>query len=219
MNNGTNNNKVYINGEIVSEKAFSHELFGEKFYEFLVKVYSLSGVVDILPVTISERLLDKDLKINDPIYIVGQFRSFNKIEGEKSRLKLTIFVKELLIEPNKNANSIILMGHLCKAPIYRTTPFNREICDMLVAVNREYNKSDYIPLIAWGRNARFASTLHIGDQIAIAGRIQSREYQKKYSEENIVTMTAYEVSVSKLAITNGDSDFDIEAAFGEQNDV
>ena len=209
------NNKVYVMGEIVSDATFSHEVYGEGFYEFFVKVMRLSGQADILPVTLSERLIqDGALAIGKTICALGQFRSYNKIENGKSRLMLTVFVRELLETlPDKNPNSILLSGYICKPPVYRTTPFNREIADVLVAVNRAYNKSDYLPCIAWGRNARFVKNLAVGDKIAISGRIQSREYQKKFSETDIRTMTAYEVSVSKLAAFDSTEDFDIDTEF------
>ncbi len=209
------NNKVYVAGEIVSDAKFSHEVYGEGFYEFYVRVMRLSGQADILPVTLSERLIQGGmLGKGKSIFALGQFRSYNKIENGKSRLMLTVFVRELLEEiPDKNPNSILLSGYICKPPIYRTTPFNREIADVLVAVNRAYNKSDYIPCIAWGRNARFVKNLTVGDKIAISGRIQSREYQKKLSETEMKTMTAYEVSVSKLAAFDSAEEFDIDSEF------
>ena len=209
------NNRVYVAGEIVSDAKFSHEVYGEGFYEFFVRVERLSGQADILPVTLSERLIQGAmLGKGKTIFALGQFRSYNKIENGKSRLMLTVFVRELLEEmPDKNPNSILLSGYICKPPIYRTTPFNREIADVLVAVNRAYNKSDYIPCIAWGRNARFVKNLTVGDKIAISGRIQSREYQKKLSETETKTMTAYEVSVSKLAAFDSAEEFDIDSEF------
>lgn len=209
------NNKVFISGEIVSEAVFSHEVYGEGFYEFFVRVLRLSGQADILPVTVSERLIeDGALRIGKQLCALGQFRSYNKIENGKSRLMLTVFIRELLQENvGKNPNSILLSGYICKPPVYRTTPFNREIADVLVAVNRAYNKSDYIPCIAWGRNARFVKNLNVGDRVAISGRIQSREYQKKLSETEVKTMTAYEVSVSKLAAFDEGESFDLENEF------
>ncbi len=209
------NNKVYVMGEIVSEAVFSHEVYGEGFYEFFVKVMRLSGQQDILPITISERLIASgSLKQGSTICAVGQFRSYNKLENGKSRLMLTVFVRELVEEtPQRNPNSIVLSGYICKPPVYRTTPFNREIADLLIAVNRAYNKSDYIPCIAWGRNARFVRGLNVGDKIALSGRIQSREYQKRLSEDEVKTMTAYEVSVSKLAAFDSAEEFDLEAEF------
>ena len=209
------NNKVYLMGEIVSDAVFSHEIYGEGFYEFFVKINRLSGQADVLPITLSERLIqDGMLERGKIICAEGQFRSYNKLENGKSRLMLTVFVRELLKEiPEKNPNNILLSGYICKPPIYRTTPFNREIADLLVAVNRAYNKSDYIPCIAWGRNARFVKNLGVGDRVAISGRIQSREYQKRYSEEDVRTMTAYEVSVSKLATFEAGEEFDIETEF------
>ena len=209
------NNRVYVMGEIVSEAKFSHEVYGEGFYEFFVKVMRLSGQADVLPVTVSERLIkSSDLKPGSTISALGQFRSYNKLENGKSRLMLTVFVRELVdLGAGSNPNSIVLSGYICKPPIYRTTPFNREIADVLLAVNRAYNKSDYIPCIAWGRNARFVQNLKVGDRVALSGRIQSREYQKKLSETEVVTMTAYEVSVSKLAAFDDGDNFDIEGEF------
>lgn len=209
------NNKVYVMGEIVSDATFSHEVYGEGFYEFFVKVMRLSGQADVLPVTLSERLIqDGMLAKGKTICALGQFRSYNKIENGKSRLMLTVFVRELLETlPGKNPNSILLSGYICKPPVYRTTPFNREIADVLIAVNRAYNKSDYIPCIAWGRNARFVKNLTVGEKIAVSGRIQSREYQKKITETNVKTMTAYEVSVSKLAAYDAGEEFDIDSEF------
>ncbi len=209
------NNKVYLSGEIVSEAVFSHEVYGEGFYEMSVKVDRLSGQSDILPLTVSERLIaDMNLKIGVKINALGQFRSYNKLIDGKSKLMLTVFVRELLTEEmSKNPNNIVLSGYICKPPVYRTTPFNREIADLLIAVNRSYNKSDYIPCIAWGRNARFVKNLSVGDKVALSGRIQSREYQKKLSDEEIKVMTAYEVSISKLAAYDGADTFDLEEEF------
>ena len=202
-------------GEIVSEATFSHEVYGEGFYEFYVKVMRLSGQADILPVTVSERLIEGNhLHVGATLCALGQFRSYNKLEGGRSRLMLTVFVREILsAAPASNPNSIVLSGYICKPPVYRTTPFNREIADLLVAVNRAYNKSDYIPCIAWGRNARFVQNLKVGDRIALSGRIQSREYIKRLSETQSVTMTAYEVSVSKLAACDDNENFDLDREF------
>ena len=208
------NNRVYICGEIMSGAKFSHEVFGEGFYEFYVKVFRLSGQADILPVTISERIMTEDMKPGKMLCALGQFRSYNKLEGGRSRLMLTVFVRETLPEPcGKNPNNIVLSGYICKPPVYRTTPFNREIADLLIAVNRSYNKSDYIPAIAWGRNARFVNSLSVGDKVALSGRIQSREYQKKQEDGTFVAMTAYEVSISKLAAFDDDTEFDIDEEF------
>ena len=216
MNNQTEkNNKVFISGEIISEAEFSHEVYGEGFYEMSVLVKRLSGQGDVLPVTVSERLIaDKDLKIGVTINAFGQFRSYNKLVDGKSKLMLTVFVRELLDGPVvKNPNSIVLSGYICKPPVYRTTPFNREIADVLIAVNRSYNKSDYIPCIAWGRNARFAKNLAVGEKIAISGRIQSREYQKRISDDEVKILTAYEVSISKLSAYENAENFDVEEEF------
>ena len=209
------NNRVFISGEIVTEAEFSHEVYGEGFYEMNVLVKRLSGQGDILPVTVSERLIsDGALRVGVTINALGQFRSYNKLVDGKSKLMLTVFVRELLEDmPIRNPNSIVLTGYICKPPIYRATPFNREIADVLIAVNRSYNKSDYIPCIAWGRNARFAKNLAVGEKIAISGRIQSREYQKRITDDEIKTMTAYEVSISKLAAYENADNFDPDEEF------
>lgn len=216
MNNITEkNNKVFISGEIVSEAEFSHEVYGEGFYEMSVSVKRLSGQGDILPITISERLIaDKNLSVGRVINALGQFRSYNKLVDGKSKLMLTVFVRELLDEAvYQNPNTIVLSGFICKPPIYRTTPFNREIADILLAVNRSYNKSDYIPCIAWGRNARFAKNLAVGEKVAISGRIQSREYQKRAEDDEIKIFTAYEVSISKLCAYESAENFDVDEEF------
>jgi hypothetical protein len=197
------NNQVAIMGEIVSDFTFSHEIFGEGFYMVDISVDRLSESTDIIPVMISERLLDvnEDYK-GAKICIVGQFRSYNRHEERKNKLVLSVFAREIEfvdeIGENAKTNQIFLDGYICKPPIYRKTPLGREIADLLLAVNRPYGKSDYIPCICWGRNARFASGFEVGSRCAIWGRIQSREYMKKLSEEEMERRIAYEVSVSKL---------------------
>ena len=208
MNNTSyeNNNNVLIKGKIVKLPTYSHTVMGEGFFEMYVEVERLSNETDVLPVTISERLID-DFKLGDKLGIVGQFRSYNKLDGDKSKLMLTIFVKELVDPESINEiNQVCLVGYICKEPIYRTTPFGREICDVLLAVNRAYNKSDYLPCIAWGRNARFVRDLGVGEKLEVQGRIQSRKYQKKVDETNTETRVAYEVSIASMEIVNEESD-------------
>ena len=216
INEEKQNNRVFLKGEIVTEAKYSHEVYGEGFYEMDVLVKRLSGQADVLPVTVSERLIESNnLKIGSSISALGQFRSYNKLIDGKSKLMLTVFVRELVEGVDvKNPNNIVLSGYICKPPVYRTTPFSREIADVLIAVNRAYNKSDYIPCIAWGRNARFVKNLPVGEKIALAGRIQSREYVKKYSESETKTMTAYEVSICKLAAYDNIECFDLDEEFG-----
>lgn len=197
------NNNVYLCGEVDSELTFSHMIYGEKFYLFKLKVPRLSDNFDFINITISERFFPVVTpKPTDMVKIQGQFRSYNNFSSVGSRLILTVFVKEIDYINNEddmyNPNKIFLNGFICKAPIYRTTPFMREIADILLAVNRSYNKSDYIPCIAWGRNAKFAEALPIGTNLKVWGRIQSREYQKKLSEDEYQTKTAFEISISKL---------------------
>ena len=200
------NNRVCIIGEIVSEFTFSHEVFGEGFYIANVSVNRLSDMVDVIRLMISERLIDvtKDYR-GMKIEVAGQFRSYNRHEGTKNKLVLSIFVRELrfieedeMPEEQSKSNQIFLDGFVCKPPIYRKTPLGREIADVLVAVNRPYGKSDYIPCIAWGRNARFAGGLEVGSHLQVSGRVQSREYTKKIGEDEVERRVAYEVSVSKI---------------------
>lgn len=197
------NNIVTLIGKIVSDYTFSHEMYGECFYTFKIETSRLSETTDILPITISERLIDKNLfKIGALIEINGQIRSYNNIVDGKNHLVLTVFVKDINfnLDLNKNPNQVSLNGYVCKPPVYRKTPFGREIADVLLAVNRSYNKSDYIPCIIWGRNAKFANNLEVGNNIKISGRMQSRNYQKKLDNGDILEKTAYEISVSKLEV-------------------
>lgn len=200
------NNMVTISGKIVSEAVFSHEVYGEGFYCFTLEVPRLSECTDKINVTVSERLISKEsLQIGKLIEVEGQFRSYNNYDNpEGSKLILTVFAREIrFLEDDKkikNPNQIFLNGFICKKPVYRTTPFGREITDILLAVNRPYNKSDYIPCICWGRNARYSAGLEVGQNVKIWGRIQSREYQKKLDTGEVVTKVAFEVSVSKMEV-------------------
>ena len=197
------NNQVTIIGEVASEFTFSHEVFGEGFYMVDVLVKRLSSSDDRIPLMISERLIDVEQDYTgEYIMATGQFRSYNQHDEQKNRLVLSVFVREVSFVEEEvdgaKTNNILLDGYICKKPIYRKTPLGREIADLLLAVNRPYGKSDYIPCICWGRNARFASGFEVGEHVQILGRIQSREYVKKISETETEKRTAYEVSVSKL---------------------
>ena len=197
------NNQVTIMGKIASEFFYSHEIYGEGFYLVDVEVERLSDSTDLIPVMVSERLLDVNQDYTGQLISVsGQFRSYNRHEEKKNKLVLSVFAREIefidQVDENTKSNQIFLDGFICKEPIYRKTPLGREIADLLLAVNRPYGKSDYIPCICWGRNARFASTFQVGDRCIVWGRIQSREYMKKISEEELEKRVAYEVSVSKL---------------------
>ena len=197
------NNQVTMIGEIVSEFEFSHEVYGEGFYLVDISVSRLSDSVDYIPLMVSERLVDVTQSyIGETISVSGQFRSYNRHEEKKNRLILSVFVRELEfvdeIEDDIKSNQIYLDGYICKEPIYRKTPLGREIADVLLAVNRPYGKSDYIPCICWGRNARYASSFEVGSHVEVYGRIQSREYIKKIGEEQTEKRVAYEVSVNKI---------------------
>lgn len=197
------NNQVSIVGEIISDFQYSHEVYGEGFYMVEVAVSRLSNFSDYIPLMISERLIDTSQSyIGQKVYVTGQFRSYNRHEELKNRLVLSVFVREIeFIEEETEemkSNQILLDGYICKDSIYRKTPLGREIADLLVAVNRSYGKSDYIPCICWGRNARFAARFEVGVHVQIWGRIQSREYVKRLNEDEVEKRTAYEVSVSKI---------------------
>ena len=197
------NNQVSIVGEIISDFQYSHEVYGEGFYMVEVAVSRLSNFSDYIPLMISERLIDTSQSyIGQKVYVTGQFRSYNRHDELKNRLVLSVFVREIeFIEEETEemkSNQILLDGYICKDPIYRKTPLGREIADLLVAVNRPYGKSDYIPCICWGRNARFAARFEVGVHVQIWGRIQSREYVKRLNEDEVEKRTAYEVSVSKI---------------------
>ena len=208
------NNKVSVIGEIVSGFSFSHEVFGEGFYMVDVAVSRLSQQADVIPLMISERLVDVSRDYTgQTVEAIGQFRSYNRREGVKNRLMLSVFVREIhFIEEFTDytkTNQIFLDGYICKLPIYRKTPLGREIADLLLAVNRPYGKSDYIPCISWGRNARYAAGFSVGTRVRIWGRVQSREYTKKLSDTECEKRVAYEVSISKLECADGTSSQEI----------
>ena len=197
-----NGNYLRLSGILTDAPTYGHEVFGEKFYYGTLSVPRLSGAEDLLPVTLSERLMeDVELREGSPLAIEGQLRSYNKVIDGAGRLLITGFAQRLL-DPNsdENPNQVQLTGALCKLPSYRTTPFGREIADLMLAVNRAYGKSDYIPCITWGRTARFASHLKVGDRVTLLGRFQSRDYQKQLADGTVVGKTAYEVSVGRLTI-------------------
>ncbi len=224
MDNNITNNQATIIGMIEDKFKFNHEIYGEKFYTCTVKVPRLSGTDDNIRIMVSERLImDGEYNVGDRVEVTGQFRSYNSYENGDNRLILTVFAKDISHFEDletKNPNMLYLNGFICKEPIYRTTPFGREITDILLAVNRSYNKSDYIPIIAWGRNARFAKNLNVGDNVKIWGRIQSRIYQKRISDEESITKTAYEVSINRMELVTDEdeTDEDINMNIGSDSD-
>lgn len=233
--NYTDNNQLILVGKITGEKRFSHEIYGEKFYIFELEVPRLSNNADIIPVTISERLITtEELDIGRTILVRGQFRSYNSYENERNKLILTVFAKDIVFIDNEEnyseeiekikvdniSNEVVLNGYICKKPIYRQTPFGREIADILLAVNRAYNKSDYIPCIAWGRNARFCQNIEVGTEVKLVGRVQSRAYEKKLEDGTVIPKIAYEVSVNSLEIVNEDDiEKDIQSVSENQDAV
>lgn len=205
--NKTENNQVTISGEIAGELVFSHEVYGEKFYLTDVLVRRLSGACDAIPVTVSERLVDVTQNyIGQYVCVTGQFRSYNRREGKRNRVILSVFAQDVSFAEKmmEDVNQIFLDGYICKEPIYRKTPLEREIADLLLAVNRLYGNSDYIPCVAWGRNARYAGSLDVGSQLRISGRIQSRNYTKQLDDGTAEERVAYEVSVSRFELVEGE---------------
>ena len=212
------NNYLTLVGKVTGEKKFSHEIYGEKFYVFNLEIARLSGNADIIPITVSERIItDEMLMQGKQLLVKGQFRSYNSYDNEKNRLILTVFAKDVVeVEENNEeeenemakkdtvTNEVVLVGYICKKPIYRQTPFGREIADVLLAVNRAYNKSDYIPTIAWGRNSRFCQNLEVGTKVKLVGRVQSRMYEKKHEDGTVENRVAYEVSIGSLEIVDED---------------
>ena len=209
MENYKENNIVKIGGRVVIEPEFSHELFEEKFYIFYIETNRLSDYSDKLPVIVSERIIDiSSIKNGIMVQIEGQFRSYNKVTNGKSKLVLSIFVKDIEQVENEDIltlNESTFVGYICKNPIYRKTPLGREIADVLIAVNRSYKKSDYIPCILWGRNAKFCETLPVGTMVKLTGRIQSRTYEKKNLDGTVISKVAYEVSISKFGVADEDN--------------
>lgn len=204
------NNEVTIAGTVVADGfTYSHEVYGEKFYIVDILARRNSGTYDVIPIMVSERLMDISKSYKGAAWMVtGQFRSYNKHEGEKAHLVLTVFATDIErlddAAENMNVNHIFLDGYVCKKPVYRETPLGREIADVLLAVNRSYGKSDYIPCICWGRNARYAGEFEVGVHIRVSGRIQSREYEKKLDDGSVEKKTAYEISVGKIEMVEED---------------
>ena len=224
------NNHIVLVGKVTSDKRFSHEIYGEKFYVFDLSVPRLSGTSDSIPITVSERLMvNGELPIDTKITVEGQFRSYNSYGEGKNRLILTVFAKNIIlledqeseVEAKKDfiSNEVTLIGYICKKPVYRQTPFGREIADILLAVNRAYSKSDYIPCIAWGRTARYCENMEVGTEVKIVGRVQSRQYEKKHEDGTIESKVAYEVSVASLEVINKEDDSNKEVPQEENKEA
>ena len=211
VNGRCESNVATVSGVIVNKPVFGHEIYGEGFYYFDVRVRRLSNSYDVIPITVSDRLADFDeYEIGRYIEVEGQFRSYNAMQPDgTTKLMLTVFARDIHFfnegeEYETDVNNVVLDGFICKKPVYRKTPFNREITDFLLAVNRSYNKSDYIPCISWGRNARFCGKRSVGENVRVTGRMQSRKYEKKFEDGTVIEKVAYEVSVSQIEINRGE---------------
>jgi len=221
MLNCIEDNEACVVGTVCGYLTYSHDVHGERFYRFMLRSDRLSQNSDLICVTISEKMLTEiSIDIGMHLTVSGQFRSYNNYTGQGNKLVLTLFAKDVAVacETDEPINEIYLNGYICKPIVYRVTPFGREIADILLAVNRAFNKSDYIPCIAWGRNARFAKHLEVGENIKIWGRMQSREYQKKISDTETVTKTAYEVSINRLEVGETDKEERETTNFAEETD-
>lgn len=208
---GCDTNSILLVGTVQDDLQYSHQIYGEGFYTFHLSVPRISSYNDILPVTISERLLNTlTIRKEESVIIEGQIRSYNKFIDGSNRLIVMVFARDIKLldgdDRLKNPNQVFLDGFICKQPLYRVTPLKREITDLLLAVNRSYNKSDYVPCIAWGRNARFCSNLKVAEHIKLWGRLQSREYQKRINEQEVINKTTYEVSIAKLELADVSSE-------------
>lgn len=200
------NNSVKLVGDIVSDFEYSHEVYGEKFNRVMLQVERTSGITDTIPLILSERLYGNNDCVGKKVEVYGQLRTWNQqMENGKTRLIVAVFVRDICFVNDfaYHYNSVILEGYVVKPPVYRQTPLGREIADIMIAVNRPYGKSDYIPCISWGRNAKFSGGLKVGDKIEVHGRIQSREYQKKVGKNQFVNRVAYELSISKISLMEG----------------
>lgn len=204
MENLMEGNRAELAGRVISGPLFNHKTYGEAFYIVILGILRKSGYEDRIKLIVSERIMrGRSPKEGEAIEVRGQIRTYNKEVDGKNRLEIRVFVRELEYVKDDsifNMNRIYIEGFICKEPVKRTSPLGREICDLMIAVNRMYNKSDYVPSIAWGRNACFAGSLAVGDKVYIEGRFQSREYRKYTEEGELMIKTAYEVSVGRIEL-------------------
>ena len=192
-------NNVVLAGTAVSAPEFSHKVYGEKFYRFLLDIERASGTHDIVPFVALEVYVS--FEPGSKIKIVGEVRTRNYYEDSKRHLDIFVHVQEMLDYDGYDENIVEIQGYICKEPTYRETPDGRTISDFICASNRGHGKSDYIPCITWGSNALRVSRLDVGTKIVANGRLQSREYEKNIGDETVVK-TAYELSISTLDITD-----------------
>ena len=202
MDNNLETNKVHLSGRVLTSPEFNHKTYGEAYYMLVLGIFRRSGYEDRIRLIISERLLaGRSPRKGEYLDITGQIRTYNRDVNGRNKLEVTVFVREMEYcrecEPDYD-NLVYMEGFICKQPVRRRSPLGREICDLMIAVNRMYNKSDYIPSIAWGRNALYSESLQIGDKVIISGRIQSRDYRKYTEEGHLVNKTAYEVSITNI---------------------
>ena len=198
MEEEARSNYCLLRGSVSEPPRFSHESRGERFFQFSMDVERLSGAVDTVHVLAREQLLDAlETDGGGKLCVQGELRSFNNRSGVGPRLVITVFARELSLGPGEDENRILLTGTLCKTPTHRITPMGREICDLMLAVNRRYGRSDYLPCIVWGLSAREAACWDVGDTVRLRGRLQSRRYTKLIDGQS-VEKVAYEVSVMEI---------------------
>lgn len=198
MQTGWNENRAVLRGVVAAAPVLSHENHGEAYDTFPLTVLRLSGSEDRINVIAARTLLEAcPVRTGDEVEIEGEVRSFNNKSGKGSRLVITLYARSICPAQGEHGNELALAGVLCKPPVLRRTPLGREICDLMLAVNRRYGRADYLPCIAWGALAERCGTLAVGDPVRLEGRLQSRTYNKVengVSEER----TAYEISVMRM---------------------
>ena len=192
-------NQILLRGELDTLPAFSHESHGRRFYSFTLAVERLSGTMDLLHCVAAEELVQAlDPSGGEMVELIGQVRSFNNRSGAGRRLVISAYAEQLRTCDDEPANEVILCGSICRQPIFRRTPLGREICDLMLAVNRPYRRADYLPCILWGHTAQHCANFPVGTTLQLTGRLQSRTYVKQL-ETGSEQRVAYEIS----AITAG----------------
>lgn len=194
--NVTDTNRAQLSGKVLAPLQYSHTAYDIDFFSGKLCCRRLSGKEDILPFLVPASMTE--LLHTGEVLLRGQIRSYNEYSPEGTHLRLKLFVRQCVGQSVGDCNTVLLEGHICKKPVYRETPFGRQITDLLLAVNRAHGKSDYIPVIVWGKNAQFARELQVGQKIRAEGRFQSRSYEKQLSDGASEQRTAYEISASTI---------------------
>ncbi len=218
MHNSWNENKIFLRGRLSAPPTLSHVNHATQYYLLPLTVSRLSGAEDCLNVIAAAPLLE-GLKLDKgaPLTVSGQVRTFNNRSGVGSKLVVSVFAKVLSQGSGGDENHLVLSGTICKAPVLRATPLGRTICDMILAVNRRYGRADYLPCIAWGSLAHKCAAMEVGDRLSLAGRLQSRRYNKEVDGQ-LQERTAFEVSVMSLAPAEDNFSHEVDNIFSCEYD-